>query len=795
MSIKSLISGMTKGKTLQKLSPLLKDSIFKVPQLYILDVGNWKKCQASVLEVLDVQFGNAPLVVRSSASDEDGENSAKAGEYESVLNVSCKNQALLITSIDRVIQSYVSKGLVAGDQEVLIQSMVSDVDCSGVIFTHDLNTGAPYYVVNYDDSSGSTDSVTSGSGEYSNRTLCIHRSSVNEIKSPRFKVLIDAVKQLESIVGCDFLDIEFAIDKNLQTFLLQVRYITTQPNWNRGIVRSIDYELLGVSSFVKNRLQQMDGLCGDSSVLGQMPDWNPAEMIGRAPRALSLSLYRKLITDSAWRIAREQMGYLVPKGQPLMVSLAGQPFIDTRISFHSYLPQGLPHVVGTKLVNEWIERLKNNPHLHDKVEFDVAITTFTFDLDEKITNLGSSLSKKERKTFKEKLIELFHPLISKDGEGSIKKALQDIEYLSHLDFPCNSSGPLGLKILIDDCVKYGTIPFSILARHGFIAKSLLLSLVSRDIISIEDMNSFLGDIKTIAGDMLDDLYLVKIKKKSLSEFMQKFGHLRPGTYDILSLRYDQANTFNSLEKNSESLDEVKAKFQFTSDQKRKIESLLFENDFQTVSFDSLITYIKEAISGREYGKFVFTKSVSAMLELITDFGESNNLSRNEMSHIPVNEILNLGIESCGETIEEKLRAIARQNESRHTVTSAIRLPQVLSSIADVRIIPFQVSQPNFITTKKVNAVSRYLGLHQSSSDLSDKIVLIENADPGYDWIFSQAIAGLITKYGGANSHMAIRCAEFGIPAAIGCGEQRFDRLVKSPNISLDCAAGTINSSN
>ena len=29
------------------------------------------------------------------------------------------------------------------------------------------------------------------------------------------------------------------------------------------------------------------------------------------------------------------------------------------------------------------------------------------------------------------------------------------------------------------------------------------------------------------------------------------------------------------------------------------------------------------------------------------------------------------------------------------------------------------------------------------------------------------IKGLITKYGGVNSHMAIRCAELSVPAAIG----------------------------
>ena len=48
-------------------------------------------------------------------------------------------------------------------------------------------------------------------------------------------------------------------------------------------------------------------------------------------------------------------------------------------------------------------------------------------------------------------------------------------------------------------------------------------------------------------------------------------------------------------------------------------------------------------------------------------------------------------------------------------------------------------------------------------DFSNKIIFIENADPGYDWLFGLGISGLVTKYGGANSHMAIRCAEFSLP--------------------------------
>ena len=71
-------------------------------------------------------------------------------------------------------------------------------------------------------------------------------------------------------------------------------------------------------------------------------------------------------------------------------------------------------------------------------------------------------------------------------------------------------------------------------------------------------------------------------------------------------------------------------------------------------------------------------------------------------------------------------------------------------------------------------------------DLENKIVLIENADPGYDWIFTKNISGLITKYGGVASHMSIRCSELGLPAAIGCGDILFEQLQNAERILLDC---------
>jgi len=177
-----------------------------------------------------------------------------------------------------------------------------------------------------------------------------------------------------------------------------------------------------------------------------------------------------------------------------------------------------------------------------------------------------------------------------------------------------------------------------------------------------------------------------------------------------------------------------------------------------------------------------------VLEIISCWGEENGLSREELSYIDIETLLDSRTVTKGRSLESNLRQKYQEAKNEHDVTLALHLPYVIDTPDDVTVIPLLLSRPNFITNKTIRGKILEIDGHFDDAHLlDDKILLIEGADPGYDWIFSRSILGLITKFGGVNSHMAIRCAEFGLPAVIGCGEQIFDRLMRTRYVELNCA--------
>ena len=782
----------TKAETLERLAPLVTRCT--VPDLTYFSAAEWRENPNDLCDKIACRFDDETVIIRSSAGAEDGADQSMAGQFDSIPHVSAADSKQVHEAVDQVCASYARAG--DADQasdHILVQKMVRDVLMSGVLFTQDLTTGAPYYVINYDDETGRTDTVTAG-GEYSNRTLYVHRGSVGALRSPRFEALIDAVAELEQVIGSSFLDVEFAVDSQNQVQLLQVRRIATQPNWNRHVVQQVNEALPQIQEFVRDQLGPKPGVRGKTSVFGQMPDWNPAEMIGRAPRPLAHSLYRHLITDHAWRVARAQMGYAEPTGHPLMVSFGGQPYIDVRLSFNSFLPATLAEPIGNKLVDAWLDRLVANPHLHDKVEFDVAVTALAFDFDDKVAaQFPDALEPAELAAFRGSLEALTFSLVR--GEvAPIQGELAKIEQLAANRESLMRNGQrneLGkVACLLEDCILLGTIPFSILARHAFIAKALLSAMVSQDVLSEEDSQSLLSSIHTVAREFTDDAGDLADGKITKAEFMVQYGHLRPGTYDILSPRYDQRTDDDMVGRSSRSANEA-SKFVVSNHLILEIDALLNFDGFE-LDATELLAYIQDAISAREHAKFVFTRNISDALELIAEWGKGQGLSRNELSFVTIGDLLNQQGASDPGGSGGHLKKLAEEGRTSHETTVAIRLPQLLFDEEGVHIVPLQLSQPNFISGQTVRGSCVQLTAHgENFQPIEGAVVLIESADPGFDWIFSHGIKALVTKFGGVNSHMAIRCAEFGIPAAIGCGEQIFDRIARSPSIEINCSEGHI----
>ncbi len=98
------------------------------------------------------------VIVRSSACNEDGHFGTMAGKFLSIGNVSGLDAIDL--AVERVFTSFDSKN---SDNQVFIQPMLNNVRLSGVAFSRDPKNAGYYYVINYDDTSGTLDKVTNGS--------------------------------------------------------------------------------------------------------------------------------------------------------------------------------------------------------------------------------------------------------------------------------------------------------------------------------------------------------------------------------------------------------------------------------------------------------------------------------------------------------------------------------------------------------------------------------------------------------------------------------------------------------
>lgn len=765
-----MLSLGTKAETLKQLYQKLK--IAKVLPQFVFTVKEWEVQKEILLEQFERIEWNKNVIVRSSAINEDTIESSSAGKYESITNV-CGMEAFA-SAVDEVIASYDDNN---PDNQILVQPMLENVQLCGVAFTLEPSTLGNYYVINYD-KTGSTDAITSGNG----RKNCLYYifKDCDKDKYPQeLTTLIETLSELEVLFGQDNLDIEFAITTKGELYILQVRFLCVGEN--RVDIVWQKQQLEQIAKRIRRDQSSKPFLCGNKTVYSVMTDWNPAEMIGVKPKPLALTLYQDIITDAVWAYQRDNYGYRNLRSFPLMVDFCGLPYIDVRVSFNSFIPAELDEKISEKLVDYYLQNLIDNPENHDKAEFEIVFSCYTLDLPDRIKILSKyGFNCEEIEEIISSLRNVTNNIIDHEN-GLWRKDYEKIKILEErYDTIMNSSMDDIEKVywLLEDCKRYGTLPFAGLARAGFIAVQLLQSMVSCDVLTQSDYEAFMSGVNSVSSNMNADF-----AELSPSAFLKKYGHLRPGTYDITSMRYDETpDTYFDWSNSSISEAVEKDIFRLSLKQLNRLKEKLDENGL-TNNILELMDFIKCAIEGREYGKFAFTKNLSKALQLLCEIGEREGISREECAYINVRVVHD--IYTSTKNIKACLKESVHQGKEAYKMVHGICLPPFLSNPDEVFSFIYPDSEPNYITSGKITADMCYLENISKNIDICDKIVLIPSADPGYDWIFSHGIKGFITMYGGANSHMAIRAGELGIPAVVGVGSKLFSKYQEAKVIEID----------
>lgn len=781
----------TKADTLFALRSLIQKSV--IEEMYILYVRDYQADKLAVCHEIMEQFRGRRIVVRSSSSAEDSSWRSNAGHYKSILDVDSSSKEEIIDAVDAVIASYARDIRDLGKEQILIQCQAKNVAYSGVVFTRDIQSNKPYYLINYDET-GSTDSVTGG---MAGRMMKIIRNVKTENLCSPWRELLLAVQELEHIMEGLALDIEFAVDREGQVILFQMRPLVASYKQLSAYDDPAFFGLLDNAALMYE--QHKNIVTNTPMMLSDMAFWNPSEIIGNNPRPLDYSLYRAIITHRAWNRGIERIGYRKLE-QDLMHRIGNKPYICLEYSFYALIPQEVEEDLAIRLVRYYENALRHNLTAHDKIEFEIVFTTYDFGTEEKTGCLLSyGFTQEERKKLTDSLRRLteravldFDEILKEDRQAlkKLETIRKEQEGLLKGKKATIHQTLSAVNRLLKSLQHYGTPQFARQARMAFMARAFLKSLTEhgpggegKPWFHQEEVDEFMQSITTVATQFERDFRAFSQNEISRAEFNEKYGHLRVGTYDIRTERYDQMNFRPGPSKNQKKTE-------------GRADALLGERLSQAiqkaglhVEAAELLHFIRQAIEQREYFKFEFTKSLSLILELLVSAGAALEIARQDLSWLEIEDFQIPQYMSADE-LRDRLEAKIEGRHRQYQQFRELSLPEVILGRESLEVVEVYEARPNFITTRQVEGEVVLLE-ETPYADIHDKIVVVPKADPGYEWVFAKGIRGFITRFGGAASHMAIRCAEFEIPAAIGCGEKIYHYVSSLSYLKLDCRAGKI----
>lgn len=725
-----------KRAMLEWLRPRLRRS--RIPAGLAIHQAHWRERPAQLLDVVAQRLGTARLVVRSDHADEDAACASNAGRYRTCLDVDGADRRQLAAAIDAVFASY---GPPRRGAELFVQHQVARVRAACVAFTHALPDGAPYYVLSLAPGPRS-DPVTRGDADV--ETWYLARDVVRaDALPPLCRIGLAALREVEAAVGLQPCEIEMVIDADATAWLLQARPLP--------VAERNDPALAALRRATEQRLAATP----QPPLLGLMPDWNPAELLGEHPRPLARELFDTLITRRAWRIGRAALGYAPVDGQRLLQVHAGRPYVDVRASFHSLLPARLDRALGERVLEAAGERLRAHPELHDKVEFEVVFSALTCGLPEHFAaRYPALLEPGELAAF---AAALRGPTLAALDAERTARMLDG--FARDLQLAPPSPEPARLRHWLARLELRTAARFALVARQAFAVDALLRSAVE--------------------VGALDAAFLAELKEAATAGVEHAIGgddgHVRAGTFEIAA---PARREFGGGPFAPGAARAVEATRTPDAAAARRLRDALRTLELP-VAPDALFAHYRRLLHAREFGKFVLAHGVSLALDALATHAQTRGLGRDDAGWLGLDELLDAPADARG------LRARIEQARMRHALEGRLRMPLLITD-ARLDLVHHAPGQANYLGRGRVAGRPAVVDAATHPDQVPvHAIVAIASANPGYDWIFVRQPAALVTAFGGPNSHMAIRCAEAGVPALLGLGPEAFRRIAGAAHLSID----------
>ncbi len=735
----------TGGKA-QGLKSLSQISGVRVPRFISLspDIA-LTDCRDRVEEFISANPDCIDVAVRSSSDQEDGMQASFAGMFLSKLHVPARCEDIL-KAILEVRDSGMAKKLTVdhyasarGFSEssigvgTIVQEMVH-ADIAGVIFSHSLDTDDGYFLISV--TSGLGDQVASGLVNGS--LIRIERDiAIAQIPEKWLRDLIVMTRAIEEHMHSNSLDVEFAVAKEV-LFCLQCRPLTTM-----GSTKKIDAQSL--QEMIKSAQAEIADLRADD-VLGDMIDINPLELLGADPSTLDISVFRFLFSDRIVEAVRETMGYH-PLHCGLVQLIAGKPYVSLRASAFSFRPRGICDATYEKLVSTYCELIRNDESRQSRVEFDV----FAMDTGDKLESRmrDAELNTAECEEVRCAFITLRSSLFAISETVAAQYEARLREYAEAI----KRNASVSLENMLSH-VAEGTRFFVQVARLAFYWKNRF-----EETYPAEDLNELLaGHIETVSSRQEQDLIRCRSGEISRSELVRTYGHLRPGQFSMFGESYaDDPEHYLFSQVHSERSTSV------------PVRAHAFK---ESAEFKNVVAFMR----AREESKFLFSRALSQFIDTLKRELTLRGIPKEVAKRCVWND-LHAWINGLSSGVLDAHPSVP------------LNLPSVVfPRTCDLRIVRFGRAAPTFITRQRVKAPILVLEDPSIHCDVSGAIVVIPNADPGFDYLFHSGAVGIITKNGGPASHMCIRAVELQMPACIGCGEHQFSVLRSVQALLLDCSS-------